>query len=201
MKKILLSGLVLLALTSSQNAFAGKHHEFGFGMGVVTHNQVKEVVTDISSSVASARLEIDDLDWSKSYNFNYAFHPINLIGIGLIASYQTSEGKVYESGANWIGGNVTNKYLTIMPMLSLNWFDVKVFCMYSKFALGYTFVNAEFDGNGIKDRVKNTKEQDHKMGFQATPIAMEAGLPFLRLFAEFGYGNQGLVNVGLKARF
>ncbi len=219
MKKILLSGLMLLALTSSQNAFAGKHHEFGFGYGLITHNQVAEFASDVktnfdgatSLNVSKDVFEVDDLEFSGSYSFHYVFHPINFLGIGLIGSYQTSEGDVVAGGDlddvfSGFGfsfgdldlpvGSVKNKYITIMPQLSLSWFDLKVFSMYSKFAIGYTFLKSEYDYvDGGSE-----KNSDKRFALQISPISFEAGIPALRLFAEFGYGNQGIVNMGVKLR-
>ncbi len=219
MKKILLSGLMLLALTSSQNAFAGKHHEFGFGYGLITHNQVAEFASDVktnfdgatSLNVSKDVFEVDDLEFSGSYSFHYVFHPINFLGIGVIGSYQTSEGNVVTGGgfgdalssfglsfgdASLPMGTVKNKYITVMPQLSLNWFDLKVFSMYSKFAIGYTFLKSKYeyaDGSSVKN-------DDKRFALQISPIALEAGIPAVRVFAEFGYGNQGVVNMGVKFR-
>ena len=99
------------------------------------------------------------------------------------------------SGDKLVLGTVTNKYITVMPQLSLNWFDLKVFCMYSKFAVGYTFLKSEY-----KYEQSSDKNSDKRFALQVTPIAVEAGIPAVRAFVEFGYGNQGLVNLGVKFR-
>lgn len=202
MKKIILSGLILIALLSSQNVSAINGQEFGLSHGSVTHNAVSDVAASVAVAVFSlGYVEVDNLDFSGSFNLHYTLRPLRKLGVGAVLSYERSNGDVVCQRK--ICGTVKNTYLSVMPTLSFSWFDFKFVGMYSKVGLSYTFMKSKynyFDSSAV-DNDADDKANDGELWFQFSPVAIEGGLPNLKAFAEFGFGTQGLVNLGIKYKF
>ena len=140
MKKLFVLALII---AFAQSAFAVRHHEFAVSYGEGTHNQIVNGFANVVGTILTiGYADVTDLNWSGAYNFKYAFHPVNFVGLGVVTSYQTSKGNITEGVSKktdgLVVGKAEGKYLTIMPTVSLNWFDFDYVCMYSRFAAGYS---------------------------------------------------------------
>lgn len=200
MKKLFISVLIV---AFAQSAFAVRHHEFAVSYGEGTHNQIVNGFANVVGSILTlGYADVTDLNWSGAYNFKYAFHPVNFVGLGVVTSYQTSKGNIVEGVSKKtderVVGKAEGKYLTIMPTVSLNWFDFDYVCMYSRLAAGYSLTKTT-QTNTEEKRTSHTS--DSYWGFQFVPVAIEAGSPLVRAFMELGYGYEGIINVGVKCKF
>ena len=200
MKKLFVLALII---AFAHSAFAVRHHEFAASYGEGTHNQIVNGFANVVGTIFTlGYADVTDLKWSGAYNFKYAFHPVNFVGLGVVTSYQTSKGNITEGVSKktdgLVVGKAEGKYLTIMPTVSLNWFDFDYVCMYSRFAAGYSLTKTT--QTRTLEKVTN-HTSDSYWGFQIVPVAIEAGSPLVRAFMEFGYGYEGIGNVGVKCKF
>lgn len=203
MKKLFVSVLIV---AFAQSAFAVRHHEFAVSYGEGTHNQIVNGFANVVGTILTiGYADVTDLTWSGAYNFKYAFHPVNFVGLGVVTSYQTSKGDIVQGTSKnkngdlrVVVGKAEGKYLTIMPTVSLNWFDFDYVCMYSRLAAGYSLTKTT--QTHTVEKVTN-HTSDSYWGFQFVPVAIEAGSPLVRAFMELGYGYEGIINVGVKCKF
>ncbi len=202
MKKIIACLLMIVSI-EAQNVFATNRNEFGVSYGVLTHNQVSEAVATVTTAVFSLgyATKVENMYFSGSFNAHYVFRPVRFFGVGAVASYEFADGDIV--GQKMKCGTVKNSYMSIMPMVTFNWFDFKVVGMYSKLGLSYTYIDSKYNYfEEMSDQIAYTEtEKDHSVWFQFTPVAVEVGSPAIRGFAEFGFGCQGFVNLGLKYKF
>lgn len=91
-------------------------------------------------------------------------------------------------------GDRSRTYLTLMPSLKYYWVNGKSFGFYSKVAAGAMLM--KYDDS----RISSSESQLYFMA-QASPIGLEAGSTSFRGFIEAGFGEQGILLVGLRARF
>ena len=82
-------------------------------------------------------------------------------------------------------------YPAIMATSKFVWFNHGRFGMYSKLSLGMMLL---LDG-------KDEDKPIPMLAGQASAICMEFGGKALRGFLETGWGNQGLLNIGVKFSF
>lgn len=202
MKRLIACVLMIVSI-EAQNVFATNRNEFGVSYGLLTHNEVSEAVASVATAVFTLgyATKVEDLNFSGSFNAHYVFRPVRFFGVGAVASYERAEGDVVSQKTKC--GTVKNSYMSIMPTVTFNWFDFKVVGMYSKLGLSYTYIDSKykyFDGTAGQSSLTET-EKDHSVWFQFTPVAVEVGSPAIRGFAEFGFGCQGFVNLGLKYKF
>lgn len=79
-------------------------------------------------------------------------------------------------------------YLSLLPAVKFQWYQVDWFSAYSKLGVGATYIA---DAKG-EDKVI--------FSFQASLLGLEVGRR-LSAFAEIGVGAQGLIPVGIRYRF
>ena len=103
-------------------------------------------------------------------------------------------------------GYARKYYATLMPAVKFDWLRNKNFGLYSKFALGLTYMyekevqNKDENGNNIGN--KEVHHESKWMGnFQASLLGIEAGSQKIRGFAELGWGEQGILLAGIRYKF
>lgn len=74
-------------------------------------------------------------------------------------------------------------------------YDEKDFGLYSKAAIGATFVNAKVNKTNDGKNESNTENKTY-FAYQASFIGVEGGIPNLRAFVEGGFGEQGVIALG-----
>ena len=78
-----------------------------------------------------------------------------------------------------------------MPRFKAEWLHGRIFTLYSSLAAGVTFYKDSFVG-----------DTDNKVVFawQLSPIGIEVG-DMIAGFAEFGIGQLGVAQIGVRVRF
>ena len=117
----------------------------------------------------------------------------NRVAIGGIFAYSRyGEDEVKD---NVKVGDRTRNYFTLMPAVKYYWVNKNNFGLYSKVAVGATYMSSKVTENGVD-------ENNSKVYFmcQVSAIGVEFGGK-LRGFVEAGVGEQGIVLAGLKYKF
>ena len=158
-----------------------RRHELSLGYGLVTLPQSVNVLAEI----VTFSLAQSDLSFSGAASLDYHYFPIKHVGVGGTLAYEygrsPSDSKYTSS----------HSYITLMPSAKFYWFNRPYFGMYSRIALGATYVCGKYNG---------AFEQRWMPAFQLSPIALEAG-GRVRGFVELGYGTSGIFQAGLKVKF
>lgn len=101
----------------------------------------------------------------------------------------------YDVNTTYTSGNAfgfTNRYFGAMGRIDFRWYDEVFWQLYSGVSLGVTAVQSQsFDGDHA-DQIT--------YGAQITPIGVRYGDLF-GVFAELGYGNLGILALGVNYKF
>ena len=119
------------------------------------------------------------------FSFQYLYSLNRTIKLGGTVCYEKTWGE-WNNGSDYIV-----HYPAIMATSKFTWFNREHFGMYSKLSLGMMLL---IDG-------KNEDKPIPMLAAQASTICMEFGGKSLRGFLETGWGNQGLLNIGVKFSF
>ena len=124
------------------------------------------------------------------------FHHISPgVALGAQASYATCS---YEN--TWGGPDDRMNFITVMPSVKFNWHRRDHFGMYSGLSAGISI---------ISERVQSSNESHYsdKPGtsatfmFNVTALGTEFGGEAFRGFAELGFGEKGILCLGLRYKF
>lgn len=142
-----------------------------------------------------------------SVEYFHHFSPV--VSIGAIAAFNGTTSDMYckfqrtngESATKEKVGTSSKYFFTVMPAAKFDWLRRKNFGLYSKVAVGATYASErqKQDVNGEKKEVHSNNEI--RFNFQASLIGVEVGSQKLRGFAEFGVGEQGIAQAGVRYKF
>ena len=144
--------------------------------------------SDIVSTIATALTTYSSSDQNGFWGpvgIEYYYHVTPGVAIGAMASI---------SGCKWgNNGEEKTKYYTVMPSVKFNWLRKDYFGMYSTLAAGFMVASLSGSNNG---------SSDSKVTFMGhvTALGAEFGGQ-LRGFAEFGFGERGVITLGARYKF
>ena len=142
-------------------------------------------IVDIMTPEAQEYPKRIDNGGTGGFSFQYLYSFNRIIKLGGTVCYESTWGE-WNNGSAYI-----MHYPAIMATSKFMWFNHEHFGMYSKLSLGLMII---LDG-------KNKAKPIPMLAFQASSVCMEFGGKALRGFLETGWGNQGLVNLGVKFSF
>ena len=150
---------------------------YGFGAA-------SDIVSTIATSLTSYSSSDQNGFWGP-VGVEYYYHVTPGVAVGAMASF---------AGCKWgNAGDVKTNYYTLMPAIKFNWLRSDYFGMYSGIAAGVMFVS-------LSDSKKGDNSGTYFMG-QLTALGAEFGGQQFRGFAEVGFGERGMVTVGLRYKF
>ena len=191
---LIISSYVCLAQTEESR------HEISVSYGYLTLPQAVDYIgaggaelfggffVIIANAIAPEAQELPkriDNGGTGSFSLQYLYSINKTIKLGGTVCYENNWGK-WNNGSDYL-----IHYPTIMATSKFMWFNHEHFGMYSKFSLGMMLL---IDG-------KNEEKPIPMPAAQISSICMEFGGEALRGFLETGWGNQGLLNFGMKFSF
>lgn len=197
----------MLIVVNVEAQTVDRRHEVALSYGIVPitewHNSY-----DIELKVGVAlgmHVNIREENYSEAIGLQYAYQPFRWFEFGVVGCFDRFTmnahpyiDSTYNSFSEKAIADASYNYLTIMPIVKLNWFDTKFFGMYSKFAYGLSV--EKFVVNNWSDKTTSNEKQ-FGPGYQVSPICLQVGAPNFRFFLEGGLGFQGLINIGFKYKF
>ncbi len=219
MKKITFV-LATLCFALQMQAQSFKHElklSFGFGdephLNSVKNDYVKQFKLEEDASAFGLFLGIN-----YAFNMEYLYHFSPKWAVGVDISYTEAAAK----GAHlpWdeqlgnnpylllYGGiffsifpndelNLSSKAWTFMPEAKYTWLDNGHFTLYSKGGLGLRYYRLQSESSHFP----NIKEEKIKVAYQLSPVGIEIGGNHVRFTSELGYGQQGILNMGIVVYF
>ncbi|MBR5167712.1 MAG: hypothetical protein IKW86_06555 [Salinivirgaceae bacterium] len=204
MKRLLIPILLMLIVVNVKAQTDGKRHEVALSYGIVSMPEMFEsnYIELEASKFLRMNVNIHDVKHSEVIGLQYAYQPVRWFELGVVGCFNRTTANAYpyytDSTEEKAIGDASFNYLTIMPIIKLNWFDTKFFGMYSKFAYGLSVEKIVV--NNWNDNTTSGREQ-YGPGYQVSPICLQVGTPEFRIFLEGGLGFQGIINMGLKYKF
>lgn len=198
MKKfILLAAVAMLTVTnvSAQSDSRDSKHEVAVSYGSLSNSDWLNIFENVIGAIFGETYEDDT--FFGPIGLEYFYHLKPWLGVGAIATYgQLTQDAI--KGDDKVGKK-SNYYFTAMPAVKFDWLRGNVVGLYSKLGAGVTMRREirEFDG----DRAEyNTDKTDFHFNWQVSLIGIEVGKS-LRGFAEGGFGEQGVLMLGLRYKF
>ncbi|MBR6841815.1 MAG: hypothetical protein IKM77_05890 [Prevotella sp.] len=184
MKKLMMIAAMMVASLSASAQNDDLKNEIGvyYGFG-----SASTVVSTIATSL-TAFSSGDQRGFWGPIGLEYYYHVSPVVGVGAMASI---------AGCKWGNdGEQKTKYITVMPAVKFNWLRKNHFGMYSGLAAGLIFTS-------ISSSKGNTSGDSSATNFMAqiTALGAEFGGQQLRGFAELGFGERGVLTVGLRYKF
>lgn len=182
MKKILMMVTMMVAALTASAQDDDLKNEIGvyYGFGSASN---------IVSTIGTA------FNWSSSdktgfwgpVGIEYYHHVTPVVAIGAMASV---------AGCTWSkNNNDKSTFITVMPSVKFNWLRKEHFGMYSSLSAGVMFEKNSLKANGQEQTNNNTKFMGH-----VTAVGAEFGSK-LRGFTELGFGERGVLTVGIRYKF
>lgn len=179
------AGLILvsafMAVISASAQESEPQNEISITYGTVANSNFLDIYTEAFTATSGSYFGPLGVEY-----FHHLSPMVSLGGIGVYKSHKETVSNI----------ETTNSYITIMPAVKLSWVSTRNFGFYSKAGVGYTFFSISGETHDMKD-----KENTGSFNFQLSAIGLEAGGERFRVFAELGWGEQGLALGGLRVMF
>lgn len=188
-----IAALMAVMSINAQNGYDTRH-EIGISYGFECNS---DIISSFGGALGNAMAGAQSRNESHigTIMAEYFYHLSPSVGVGAMAGFGQHTEDSY-LGDSKLGEN-TDTYFTFMPAVKFNWLRKRNFGMYSKLAAGITFSKFKYDSeNGNDDSENNTE-----FNWQASLLGIEAGSTTLRAFGELGFGEQGMLVVGLRYKF
>ena len=143
----------------------------------------------------SCDIDGDNSKFTPCFNFQGMVNVNNNLGLGLTLCSQKSVTYVNSLDIS----KYNNFHLSVLPTARLYWFNTNVISVYSKVAAGVSF-DYEFVYDSANNPTTEFNKSNH-FSYQVSPVGVELGTKHFRAFAEAGYGVEGLLLAGVRARF
>ena len=174
-------------------------HEISVSYGTVPNSVWIDILSEVIPAIFGESSE--NHKYYGPIGLEYYYHTSPLIGVGGIFMFSTNNEDVYVSNA--LDTHRTRSYYSIMPSVKFNWLRKEKWGLYSKVALGATYIqfrDKDYDSTGHKTG-KTETTNDMVFNFQASLLGCEVGGIHWRGFAELGIGEQGIILGGVRYRF
>ena len=201
MKKILfLVAAAMMAATSvnAQDSFDEPKQEVAISLGGLSNSDIITGFENLGAGLIG--VAVDNDSFLGPISAEYFYHVKPWLGIGGIVVYGQMSQDVYLMGKEkGKDGDLKNHYFTVMPAVKFDWLRTRNFGLYSKLGIGATLRHESFkrDDSSVKD----DSSSDLHVNWQLSLLGVEAGLPNVRAFFELGFGEQGILNAGLRYKF
>ena len=198
MKKLLMivaAAMMTEMSVNAQNGYDDTKHEVAISYGIDSNSQIIDAFEVIGGAIVGAKF--DNEKFFGPISAEYFYHVKNWLGVGGIFAYGQNKQDVI-SGKDKIGES-KNSYYTLMPAVKFDWLRKKNYGMYSKLAVGATLRSEKYNSNTSSNN--DYDDSEVHVNWQASLLGIEAGSPTLRGFLELGTGEQGIVLVGVRAKF
>lgn len=221
-KSMMIAAALLCGAVNNAQAqdYYNTKHEVSVSVGAAANSSILNTLSDfdvLSAEVITTAImtgghavgytSYEDDKEIPAISAEYFYHINKTVGLGAIAAFNSLTNDMY---CNIQVGDRTSKEkigdakrtnFSIMPAAKFDWLRKKNFGMYSKVAVGVTFMSE-------KQTVKNDnneKEVDSQTrvvpNFQLSLLGLEAGSEKLRGFVELGMGEQGIAQAGVRVKF
>ena len=159
-------------------------HEISVSYGLLSYSNIYDM-----TSAFPENSNFDKLDAVGSLvgpvSLEYYNRISNWFSLGLTGVYSSIECDVIDN--NKTSYHIRGRHITAMPGIKLHWLRTSGFNMYSKACIGASFNKDRENKNSVM------------MNFQVSPVGIEFGTRFC-VFGELGFGEQGVLNLGLRAK-
>lgn len=189
---------------SGQNIYADSKHEVGISSGFPSTSHIADLVRVIND-VGRDDGVMYDASNLHSFTLEYFYRVKEWLGVGGMLIYGTGNPVATEiadgtpiseikNGAKI--AEMKNHYVSLMPTVKFDWIRRQYFGMYSKVGLGFTSRHEQT----LYSHYTRSNEQASFLHLNGhlTLVGMDFGSPHFRGFFDLGFGEQGIILLGLR---
>ncbi len=202
MKKILFLAVAAMMATLSvngQDAYADLKHEVAISTGAVSTSNVIDIFQIVAAVEQQDGVSYDLRNFHGPYSIEYFYRAKPWLGVGGMFIYGNGKIKASDTNSGGMIAETKGNYVSFLPAVKLDWVRRQYFGMYSKVALGATIRNVQLT-RASYSRSDEAKTTAHLNG-HVTLVGMDFGSPHFRGFGELGFGEQGVLLIGLRYKF
>lgn len=195
MKRLLLLIAVAFIAVTGVKAQSEKKQEIAVSYGWLSNSDWLNIFETAIEAMFGEKYEEGNFVGPVSLEYYYHLKP--WLGVGAIAIYGQQIQESYKDGSKV--GQKKCGYFTAMPSVKFDWLRRDVVGLYSKLGVGVTWRNEKRDFDGENSKYDSDSSDTH-INWHVSLIGVEVGKS-VRGFAEYGFGEQGALQVGLRYRF
>lgn len=188
-----IAAIVLFAVSNASAQEVTKREVFQLSVSVGKGSTSE--IGSVLGGAFSCNIDGENTKFTPCFNFQGMVNINNHVGMGLTLCSQKSV--TYTD--NFDNGKYNNFHFSVLPTFRVYWLNTNVLSVYSKVAAGMSF-DYEFIYNSVNHPTAEFNKSNH-FSYQMSPIGVELGAKHFRAFAEAGYGVEGLLQAGVRARF
>ncbi len=199
MKKIVLTLLLAIAFTSlkGQTAPSAYHNELAGSYGIMTTNQVFNVLKDIASVIFTfGNYNKDNTDYTGGWFLAYKYAPSDNILLSFTGGIDGAKGDLVENDIKY--GEFKTTYTSAIIGFDYRYLNKDLVQLYSGIGAGVTLCKNSGTQSGSGDT--DVSWDNPYLNFQLNLLGVRVGKA-LAGFAEFGFGYKGMINAGVSYQF
>lgn len=197
MKKIILLVAVAIMTVTGVKAQSDTKQEIAVSYGALSNSDWLNIVETLVGAFFAQTY--DNEVFIGPISLEYFYHLKPWVGVGAITDFgYLSKDAYYGGKKDEPDGYFKAQCYTFMPAFKFDWLRRDRVGLYSKLGAGVTYriENVTYNDD---DHENQSRSQTH-FNFQVSVLGVEVGRHF-RGFAEFGMGEQGVIQAGLRYRF
>ena len=219
---LIVTALALCGSVSAQTSYYNTRHEVAVAVGAGATTEIFSGLADFASigieaaistivtgGLTTAYYTYGDEHYIPTISAEYYYHVNPYIGLGGIVAFNGMSRDMYytwkDNTSNTehtkLSGKAKRYNYSVLPAMKVDWLRKKYIGLYSKAALGISIMC-----ESQKDDMETAESTDYSdttfiPNIQLTFIGFEAGSETWRGFAEYGFGEQGILSAGLRYKF
>jgi len=194
----LFSGTVLLALfiLMTNELLFSQDSEAELAVGFLTTNDLLDYNDSIFSEVFPEGDVTSSDTHSAGFAISYRTRVKRDLKVGGQLSYQRKDKEFVRDNVKI--GEGTVDFFSLVATSNYYWLENERWGLFTGLGAGFSFsTEDQFD---FSDEERSRTETDLFLAWQVHPVGIEFGRDF-RFITNAGFGNQGVVSLGLKYRF
>ena len=221
---LIVTALALCGCASAQTSYYTTRHEVAVAVGSGATSEIVSglanfttigieaaLSTIITGGTTTAYYTYGDEHYIPTISAEYYYHVTPYLGLGGIVAFNgLSRDMYYTWKDNTSSNNTEHKELSgkakhrnysILPAMKIDWLRKKYIGLYSKGAIGITIMCETQKDNSQSSESTDYSDTIVIPNIQFTLLGFEAGSQTWRGFAEYGFGEQGILSAGLRYKF
>ncbi len=196
--KMMMAAILLCGTMSAQaQDYYETKHEIGISIGGASNSQIMNSMENFTAVGASlGTVTYSNKSEIPTFSVDYYYHVTKGVAVGGILAVTGRSQDIMFDGTK--SGEAKRTTISVLPAVKFDWLRKKNFGMYSKFGIGLSMLS---DSQKKDNGEKLNSDTRWYVNFQASLLGAEVGSENIRGFAELGYGEQGIGQIGLRFKF
>ena len=187
-----------------------RRHEIGCHLGIgasVDKGRMRKMEDYLEKNLGYEQGFLCGYLGAASIGLHYSYYLSRKWAIGFNYAYAAGRSNPYwkyddlNPSDDAEGCDVLVRSHLLMPSVKHLWWEDTKAAIYTKAALGLQYRRLFYNFYDEEPEVSLPEDKSWKLAYQFSAVGVEFGSSWLRAYFELGYGNEGVVLLGLRTRF